>query len=183
MIYKKYVTEYNRAANSNNPSPEVVTRLLKRKENALKKSRKSANESLKANNRVRATYNNSVNSVLSNPSISAKKKFGILLKLMKNSKFSTTPPLIEQDDTINDSKVKSNIFNQFFASKSTVPNFNDPPPNLVQKDGIAKLGLLNTCPLELGKIIRNIKKSVFSHCGIPGKFLGLISTAIIICNV
>ena len=25
LIYKKYVTEYNRAANSNNPSPEVVT--------------------------------------------------------------------------------------------------------------------------------------------------------------
>ena len=170
LLYKKCVTEYNRVVNGNNPPPDVVTRLLKRKESACKKSRLSANQSLKANNRVKANYNNSVNSLLSNPSISAKKKFGILIKLMKNNKSSSTPPLIEQDDTVNDSKEKSNIFNIFFASKSTVPNFNDPPPNLVQKEGISKLGAVNT------KIIRNLKKSIFSHCGIPGKFLGLIAT-------
>ena len=116
--------------------------------------------------------------MLINPSISAKKKFGILLKLMKNNKVNSTPPLIENENIINDPKEKSNIFNSFFASKSTVPNSNDPAPNLAQKEGISTLGSLNTSPLEVAKMIRNLKKSNFSHCGLPGKFLGLISTPV-----
>ena len=40
--------------NSNNPQPEIVTRLLSRRDKALKKSRDSANASLKANRRVKA---------------------------------------------------------------------------------------------------------------------------------
>ena len=177
-IYKKYETDYRKLLNSNNPKPELITRFLSKRDNAQKKSRHSANESSKANVRAKAAYNNSVNSLMSNPSISAKKKFGILLKLMKNNKVCSAPPLIENDIIINDPKQKSNLFNDFFASKSTVPNPNDPPPDLVQIDGITKLENLNTSPLEVAKIIRNMKKSVFSHCGVPGKFLGLISTPI-----
>ena len=45
---------------------------------------------------------------------------------MKNNKFCNTPPLVENDTVVNDSYEKSNIFNTFFASKSTVPNPNDP---------------------------------------------------------
>ena len=37
---------------------------------------------------------------------------------------------------------------------------------------------LNTSPLEVGKCIRNLKKSHSAYCGIPGKFLDLISSQI-----
>ena len=73
---------------------------------------------------------------------------------------------------------QSNIFNNFFASKSTVRNGDDPVPILKRKDGIASLNMANTSPIEVAKIIRNIKKSYLSHCGIPGKFIHLISTPI-----
>ena len=46
---------------------------------------------------------------------------------MKNSKFCSTPPLVENDVTINDPYENSNIFNTYFASKATVPNHHDPP--------------------------------------------------------
>ena len=63
-------------------------------------------------------------------------------------------------------------------SKSRVPNFDDPVPHLPIRDGLNKLNMLNTSPIEVAKIIRILKKSSFSHCGVPGKFLGLISTPI-----
>ena len=115
---------------------------------------------------------------MNNPAISAKKKFAILLKLMKNNKFCNTPPLVENDTVVNDSYEKSNIFNTFFASKSTVPNPNDPAPNLEQRGDISLLSLLNTSPFEIAKLIRNLKKSHLSHCGIPGKLLSQISTPV-----
>ena len=113
-----------------------------------------------------------------NPSISAKKKFSILFKLMKNNKHCNIPPLIENDITVQDPTEQSNIFNKFFASKSTVQNPNDPVPDLQRKADISTLNFLNTSPLEVAKIIRNIKKSYISYCGIPGKFIHLISTPI-----
>jgi hypothetical protein len=45
-------------------------------------------------------------------------------------------------------------------------------------DNIPSLDNLNTSPLEIAKLIRNIKKSQISHCGIPGKFINLISQPI-----
>ena len=113
-----------------------------------------------------------------NPSISAKKKFSILLKLMRNNKFTTIPPLVENGCTVQDPLQQSNICNQYFSSKSTVQNPDDPVPNLTRKEGVSTMNVLNTSPLEVGKIIRNIKKSYFSHCGIPGKFIHLIATPI-----
>ena len=175
QIYKKYETDYKNILNSN-PQPELVTRYLNKRNKTLKKSRESANESSKANRRVKNAYSNTVNAILNNPSITAKKKFGILLKLMKNNKFSNTPPLVENDKVINDPYEKSNIFNTFFASKSSVPEHNDPAPTLEQKEGVSLINSLNTSPFEIAKIIRNLKKSHFSHCGIPGKFLSFIST-------
>ena len=177
-IYKKHETDYKNILNSNNPRPEIITRHLNRKNKAFEKSRQSANESTKANKRVKAAYGNTVNSVKNNPAISAKKKFAILLKLMKNNKFCNTPPLVENDTVVNDSYEKSNIFNTFFASKSTVPNPNDPAPNLEQRGDISLLSLLNTSPFEIAKLIRNLKKSHLSHCGIPGKLLSQISTPV-----
>ena len=179
QIYKRYETDYKKFINSNNPRPEIVTRYLNRRNKALEKSRQSANESCKANRRVKTSYNNTVNSLLSNPSITPKKKFGILLKLMKSNKFcNTTPPLVENDVTVNDPHEKSNIFNTFFASKATVPNYNDLAPHLEPIEGVPLLSSLNTSPFEVAKIMRNIKKSHLSPCGISGKFISLISTPI-----
>ena len=41
---------------------------------------------------------------------------------MKNNKFSNIPPLIENTEMIHDPHEKSNIFNDFFSAKSSVPN-------------------------------------------------------------
>ena len=177
-IYKKYEIEYRNILSNPDPNQQIETQLLNKRNCAFKKSRQSANESLKANRRAKNAYSNTVNALLMNPSVSAKKKFGILLKLMKNHKSATTPPLIEDENIIIDSKEKSNLFNNFFASKSTVQNFDDLPPQLEPTDGINNLEVLNTSPIEVAKIIRLLKKSSFSHCGVPGKFLGLISTLI-----
>ena len=65
---------------------------------------------------------------MNNYSISPKKKFIILLKLMKNNKFLPTPPLMENNVTINEPQQKSELFNTFFASKSNVQGANDDPP-------------------------------------------------------
>ena len=115
-------------------------------------------------------YNN-VNSTMNNYSISPKKKFSILLRLMKNVKFSTIPPLVENYKTIHDSTEKSNILNAFFASKSTVPNYDEPSPVLDRKEGIPDINILNTSPIEIAKFMRNMKKSQISYCGIPGMFI------------
>ena len=113
-----------------------------------------------------------------NQSISAKKKFSILIKLMKNSKFSTIPPLVENDTTIHEPKEKSNLLNAFFASKSSVSSPNDPAPKLVRKEGIPDLDLLNTSPIEIARFMRKMKKSQISYCGISGMFISIISQPI-----
>ena len=49
---------------------------------------------------------------------------------MKNNKFSVLPPLLENNQTINDPTHKSEIFNTHFASKSNVSCPDDEPPFL-----------------------------------------------------
>ena len=178
LFYKKCMIDHNNAINQQNIRPEIVTRLLNKTNKALKKSRDAANESTKVNRRAKAAFYNTINSTMNNHSISAKKKFSILIKLMKNNKFSSIPPLVENDETIQDPLQKSNIFNTFFASKSTVNNFDDPAPHLDRKEDIPALDCLNTSPIEISKFIRNIKKSYASHCGISGKFIHLIAQPI-----
>ena len=116
---------------------------------------------------------------MKNVEISAKKKFNILTQLMKNGKFSKTPPLVEGEEIVNDPMKKSNLFNKFFTTKSQVPNPEETPPHLDPIEGITPLDCISTSPIEISKVIRdNLKKSLFSNCGIPGKFLGLIATPI-----
>ena len=88
------------------------------------------------------------------------------------------PPLVENNCTVQDPVQKSNIFNEFFASKSSVRNHNDPIPILERKEGVSPLSVINTSPIEVAKFARQIKKSHFSECGIPGKFISAISTPI-----
>ena len=70
---------------------------------------------------------------------------------MKNKKIYQTPLLIEGDKTINDSEQKSNIFNTFFAAKSTVLNLEDAPPYLDPIPGMETLDTINTSPIEVSK--------------------------------
>ena len=97
---------------------------------------------------------------------------------MNNQKLSIIPTLIENEKIIDDPKCKSNILNLHFADQSSVNNPSDEVPFLNPLPGINKCNTLNTSPLETAKIIRLTKKSQFSHCGISGKFLDLISTPI-----
>ena len=111
--------------------------------------------------------------------LSAKKKFNILKRLMKNQKISSIPQLIKDDVYVNDPLTKSNILNDIFAAKATVHGDHDPVPNLpVNENIMAALTDLNTSPIEVAKLCRDIKKSNSSFCGIPGKFLSLIATPV-----
>ena len=47
QIYKKYETEYKNFLNSENQSPEILSRYLNKRNKALDKARHSANESCK----------------------------------------------------------------------------------------------------------------------------------------
>ena len=161
-LFKKANCDYQNILNQTNPRHEIVTRLLNKRNNAYVKSRDAANVSCKANRRAKAAFQNSINNTLKNPSISAKKKFSILFKLMKNNKFTNVPPLVENNVTVQDPTQQSNIFNNFFASKSTVENMDDPIPFLQQKEGVNLLNSINTSPIEVAKFIRNIKKTHFS---------------------
>ena len=175
QIYKKVNTTYHNYVNGNDISTEMATKLASKRTKALKKSKISSKASFQANRRAKTAFFNNVNATMNNPNLSPKRKFNILLKLMKNNKVSTTPPLIENDDTINDPKTKSNLFNEYFASKSKVCGNNDASPILDKIQNIDSLSSLNTSPYELSKILEDLKKSNFSHCGVPGKFLSMIS--------
>ena len=97
---------------------------------------------------------------------------------MKNNKFSGLSPLKENGEIINDPKHKSEILNTNFSKKSTVEGHTDVSPNLNRIDNISDLSIVNTSPIEVGKLIRNLKKSHISPCGISGKFLQFISSEI-----
>jgi hypothetical protein len=94
---------------------------------------------------------------MNNPHISPKKKFSILTRLLKNNKSSSVPPLIEDGDTVSNSKQKADILNQHFSSKATVPGENDVPPNLCKFNVLSDLNNINTSPLEVSKRLRDAK--------------------------
>ena len=178
LIYKKICSDYNLLLNQNNLSTEYLTRYLVKKDKAHTKARNAANSSNLANRRAKISFYNTVNATMNNLSISAKKKFSILLKLMKSSKFSGISPLNENDKVVNDPKSKGEIFNEYFGSKSRVIGLEDDPPQLERMPNVQNLTNINTSPIEIGKLIRSLKKSHISPCGISGKFLQIISTEI-----
>ena len=75
-------------------------------------------------------------------------------------------------------KWKSYLLNNHFADKATVEGSSNTPHTLQKTDVLSSLIQINTSPLEVGKIIRDCKKSHQSYCGAPGKFLSMISTPI-----
>ena len=177
-LYKKAKSKYEILLSKGDTTPEILTRYLAKKCKAYDKSREAANNSNVANRRAKSAFFNSLNSTMNNCNISAKKKFGILLNLMKNNKFSGMSPLNENGLVYNDPREKGKILNDFFASKSKVNGFEEDPPSLEKFENVAFLSALNTSPLEVSKLVRNLKKSHISPCGISGKFLHLISKEI-----
>ena len=130
QFYKKAAADYNNLLSQPYTNQITLTRYLSKKKCAFAKARNSANESTKANRRVKFAFYNSVNSTMNNCSISPKKIFSIFLKLMKNNQFTPTPHLLENNVTIHEPQQKSELFNTFVASKSNVHGANDDPPNL-----------------------------------------------------
>ena len=124
LFFKKVNTQYQAYLTNHNTNQEIVTRLKNKKIKAFQKSKISARESYNANRRAKQTFFNSVNSTMRNPEITAKKKFNILTKLMKNQKISSIPSLIENDEIINDDQTKCDIFNDLFISKATLAIIN-----------------------------------------------------------
>jgi hypothetical protein len=173
-IFKKIHSAYMSNADA---SPELVTRLKIKRDKAQKRADDSSKESTKANRRAKESFFNTVNATMHNSNISAKKKFKILTKLMKNQKTSYMPPLIQNDKIVNDPKDKSEILNDIFAAKATVTGNDDPVPELEPLENVlTNLNTINTSPLEIAQMLRIIKQSNSSHCGIPGKVLNIIST-------
>ena len=174
-LFKKSNEIYLAAKNDPNCPPDVVTRLLQNKQTKFSKSRAASNESVKANRRSKTNYFNSVNATLRNPQLTPKKKFEILLKLTKKNKHSSIPPLVEDDKVYNSDEEKANIFNKFFAEKSSLPSSNDEPPELERLADVPDFDVLNTSPYEISSFIKKLKKSAFSHCGISAQFIQMIS--------
>ena len=177
-LYKKINLEYDLVSSQGDLGPEILTRYLAKRNKAYYKSREAANKSNVANRRAKYAFFNSVNSTMNDCNLSPKKKFSILLNLMKNNKFSGMSPLNENGVVYNDPTEKGQILNNFFASKSRVNGSEENPPSLEKLDNITSLSVLNTSPLEVAKLIRHLKKSHISPCGISGKFLQLISKEI-----
>ena len=162
-----------------NSTPDLISTLKQKKEKAFSKCKSSSLESTKANRRTKQAFFNSVNNIMHNAHISAKNKFNILKNLMKNQKLSSIPQLIKGDIIVNDPLSKSNVLNDIFAAKATVNGNKDPLPILpVNENILSPLSNLNTSPIEVAKLCRDIKKSNLSYCGIPGKFLSIIATPI-----
>ena len=116
---------------------------------------------------------------MQNYEIPAKKKFSILLKLMKSQKLSSIPPILSNNEVIDDAQRKSQIFNDIFTAKATVEGGNDAVPDLDPIDSIFEsLSGFSTSPIEVSRILRELKRSNSSHCGIPGRFINMIATPI-----
>ena len=176
-LFKKANETYIAAKNNPQSTPETVTKLLNNKQNKFNKSRQASNESVKANRRAKTDYFNSVNATLRNRELTPKKKFEILLRLTKKFKHSNIPPIVENEKVVNSATEKSNIFNQFFAEKSSLESFDDDAPDLEKLD-VPDLDVINTSPFEISACIKKLKKSAFSHCGISAQYIQMISSKI-----
>ena len=65
-------------------------------------------------------YYENLNSKLSDPTICSKKWWGIVKSLYGQKIQGTIPPLVEGSRTIFDAKEKAELFNEYFASQSTL---------------------------------------------------------------
>ena len=169
-IYKCYRTvasQYNLLR----PQDQNYTSMQIRVSQSYEKFKLASKNYKHESRRAKNSYFNSLKSVWSNPNISSKKKFSLLQKLSNSSKSSVIPPLIENGNIIKDPFQQAELFNKHFTEKANVINPNDTPPNLdnfVTKDVFENL---DTTHFEIGQIIKSLKSSNHSPCGIPATFI------------
>ena len=75
LFYKKCDKEYSNSLVDPVIGPDILTKILQKRNKAWEKSRQAANDSLKFNRRAKQDFFNTVNNTMHNQSISAKKKF------------------------------------------------------------------------------------------------------------
>ena len=109
QFFKKVNNSYLHALSKHGVHSEVVTRLFEKRNKAHSKANISSQESTIANRRAKQSFYNTVTSTMHNYHISAKKKFSILTKFMKNNKISRIPPIIENGQVITDPQQKADI--------------------------------------------------------------------------
>ena len=179
LIFKKAAIKHKTYVSSPDANEDISTRLRDKKQRAYEKVKAANDDAKKGNRRSKLNFFNTVNATMKNPDISAKKKFSILSKLMKTQKVSSIPPILDGDKVVTDAQEKCKIFNDFFASKATVPGDDEEVPYLAPKDEILEgLNHINTSYIEVAKLCRDIKKSNASNCGLPGKFISMVATPI-----
>jgi hypothetical protein len=89
-------------------------------------------------------YKQKVDSLLANPVTSPKKWWSIAKSQYGNKLCSSIPDLLENDIRISDSKLKAQIFNDYFANQSTLINAD-----------VAPVPSLPTLPFSLSSIVVN----------------------------
>ena len=163
-IFKKIKSKFLSAEADGSLSNDDITRLKNKMDNSHTRSVSASNRYSFADKRSKSAFFHSVNSTMNNNNISAKKKFSILTRLMKNNKISSIPQLIEDGQNVTDPKDKSEILNRHFSSKAQVDRPDDDPPFIPRLDTTSTLTTINTSHIEVSKLIRSMKKSYFSHC-------------------
>ena len=136
----------------------------------------ASNDYKKVSRAEKNKYFSTLKNIWNNPKITSRKKFSILKKLTKSTKNASIPPLCDAGKTIDDPVAKANLLNSFFTDKSQVINPNDKPPELdkIETDDIFEN--INTSHYEIGPLIKALKSSDFSPCGIPATFIKLLYT-------
>ena len=120
---------------------------------------------------AKKVYFQNLKQTLSNPGVSSKKKFQILGRVTNTGKNSFIPPLIDKGLVVHKPIEKANLFNDQFAKKATLDGYNDEAPELARLPVISELDGLLTSYYEIGPLIRALKTSEYSPCGIPSKFI------------
>ena len=171
-IYRQTANSFNLLRPTDNNYYAMGIRLSQKYELFKMASKKYKVQSRAEKNR----YFSNLKNLWSNPQISTRKKFGILQKLTKSQKNASIPPLLDSGKIIDDPVEKANLFNQFFIDKSQVYNPNDNPPQLNRIETEDNFEHIDTSHYEIGPIIKSMKSSTFSPCGIPSEFIKLLYT-------
>ena len=166
-VYSKAIDQIKKNNTPTTPTSEKVNKLFEKYKEKKKDFEYTARKS-------KQTYFNNMKKVLSNPEISSKKKFTMLKRLTNTGKDANIPPIIDNDQVINDPFEKAQIFNKFFASKSKIQGKHDSPPKLDQIPTSSDLTDITTTHHEIGPFIKSMKNADFSPCGIPAKFIKLL---------
>ena len=74
--------------------------------------------------KAKKVYNGKLNSLLANPSTSAKKWWSITKSLLGNKVCSSIPDLNDNGHLVSKSREKAEVFNEHFISQSTLPSGN-----------------------------------------------------------